>query len=106
VSSDTGRYASQWINTGGATESAGLGDMNKTGAEYLATLPPDVQGTVKAMVEGRLAPPSSFGSLLHESFTQHQERTRALEKPVVSHFWRATRLALSPKNASAESPAQ
>ncbi|MCC8954104.1 hypothetical protein H8B02_11720 [Bradyrhizobium sp. Pear77] len=44
----------------GATNSGGLGDMSKTGAEYLATLPPDVAGRVKAMVEGRQAPPSSY----------------------------------------------
>jgi hypothetical protein len=37
-----------------------LGDMTKTGEAYLATLPPQQAGIVKAMVEGRQAPPSSF----------------------------------------------
>jgi hypothetical protein len=37
-----------------------LGDMTKSGAEYLATIPPKERGIVQAMVEGRQAPPSSF----------------------------------------------
>lgn len=45
---------------GGANTDSGLGDMSKTGAAYLATLPPQQRGTVQAMVEGRMAPPSSF----------------------------------------------
>ena len=45
---------------GGDNSDAGLGDMSKTGADYLATLPPQQRGTVQAMVEGRMAPPSSF----------------------------------------------
>jgi len=44
----------------GSDTNTGLGDMSKTGAEYLATLPPDLAGRVKAMVEGRQAPPSSY----------------------------------------------
>ncbi len=38
----------------------GLGDTSKTGAEYLATLPPELAGRVKAMVEGRQPPPSGL----------------------------------------------
>jgi len=45
---------------GAEPNSSGLGDMTKTGAEYLATLPPDLAGRVKAMVEGRQPPPSSL----------------------------------------------
>jgi hypothetical protein len=48
------------IATAPSDASAGLGDMSKTGAEYLATLPPDLAGRVKAMVEGRQPLPSSF----------------------------------------------
>jgi hypothetical protein len=44
----------------GADTNTGLGDMSKTGAEYLATLPPDVAGRVKAMAEGRQPLPSSY----------------------------------------------
>lgn len=33
--------------------SGGLGDMTKTGAEFLATLPPELAGRVKAIAEGR-----------------------------------------------------
>jgi hypothetical protein len=44
----------------GANANAGLGDTSKTGAEYLATLDPAMAGRVKAMVEGRQAPPSSL----------------------------------------------
>jgi hypothetical protein len=44
----------------GGDNDGALGDMSKTGAAYLATLPPQVRGTVQAMVEGRVAPPSSF----------------------------------------------
>ncbi len=42
------------------SQNAGLGNMSQQGPEYLATLPPQVRGTVQAMVEGRQAPPSSF----------------------------------------------
>lgn len=45
---------------GADANSGGLGDMSKTGAEYLATIPPQQAGIVKAMVEGRQPPPSSF----------------------------------------------
>lgn len=38
----------------------GLGDMSKTGADYLATLPRDQANIVKGMVDGTIAPPSSF----------------------------------------------
>ena len=41
---------------------AGLGDMNKSGPEYLATLPKQVQGTVKGMLDGTIQPPSSFAA--------------------------------------------
>jgi hypothetical protein len=44
----------------GADANSGLGDMSKTGAAYLATLPPQQAGVVKAMVEGRQPPPSSY----------------------------------------------
>jgi hypothetical protein len=45
---------------GADANGGGLGDMSKSGPEYLATLPPQQRGTVQAMVEGRLPPPSSF----------------------------------------------
>jgi hypothetical protein len=45
---------------GADANSTGLGDMSKTGPEYLATLPPDMAGTVKAMVEGRQPMPSGY----------------------------------------------
>lgn len=45
---------------GADANSSGLGDTSKTGAAYLATLPPDVAGRVKAMVEGRQPPPGSL----------------------------------------------
>jgi hypothetical protein len=38
----------------------GLGDMSLTGKPYLASIPAAQRGTVQAMVEGRMAPPSSF----------------------------------------------
>lgn len=44
----------------GADAAGGFGDTTKTGAEYLATLPPDVAGRVKAMVEGRQPNPGSL----------------------------------------------
>lgn len=46
----------------GGTDSSdgGLGDMSKTGAAYLATIPPQQRGIVQAMIEGRQPPPSSF----------------------------------------------
>lgn len=39
---------------------AGLGDMSKTGTEYLATLPPLQQKIVAGMIDGTVQPPSSF----------------------------------------------
>jgi hypothetical protein len=45
---------------GADANGGGLGDMSKTGAEYLATLPPDMAGRVKAMVEGRQPLPSAY----------------------------------------------
>jgi hypothetical protein len=45
---------------GDAGGGIGLGDMTKTGMEYLATIPPAQRGTVQAMLDGRLAPPGSF----------------------------------------------
>ena len=47
-------------NQSADTGSTGLGDMSKTGADYLATIPPQQRGTVQAMVEGRMPPPSSY----------------------------------------------
>src|SRR5262249_27742618 len=43
-----------------STDNGGLGDMNKSGADYLATLPKDQANIVKGMAEGTIAPPSSF----------------------------------------------
>lgn len=43
-------------------QSAGIGDMNKSGAEYLATLPKEIQGTVRGMLDGTIQPPSSFAA--------------------------------------------
>ncbi len=39
---------------------SGLGDMTKTGKEYLATIPAAQRGTVQGMIEGTIPPPSSF----------------------------------------------
>lgn len=36
------------------------GDVNKTGDEYIATLPRGMAPTIKSVLEGRQAPPSSF----------------------------------------------
>lgn len=36
------------------------GNPKLTGQDYLASLPQEMQGTVKGMVEGRIAPPTSF----------------------------------------------
>lgn len=55
-----GHPIADWNKRNASDSSAGLGDMSKTGAAYLATLPAQQRGTVQAMVEGRLAPPSSF----------------------------------------------
>jgi hypothetical protein len=39
---------------------AGLGDMSKTGKDYLATIPAQQRGTVQAMIEGRMSPPNNM----------------------------------------------
>jgi len=44
----------------GSGGSGALGDMTKTGAEYLATLPRSEAAIVQQMVEGKMAPPTSF----------------------------------------------
>lgn len=51
------------INASEASSAGGgLGDMNKTGAEYLATLPKERAGIVQGMVDGTIQPPSSFAA--------------------------------------------
>lgn len=40
----------------------GLGDMNKSGPEYLATLPKQLQLTVSGVLNGTVQPPSSFAA--------------------------------------------
>jgi hypothetical protein len=44
----------------GGDTGGGLGDMNKTGAEYLATVPKAQAGIMQGMVDGTIQPPSSF----------------------------------------------
>jgi hypothetical protein len=44
----------------GGLGAGGLGDMSKTGAAYLATLPPAQAQIIKGMVDGTVQPPSSF----------------------------------------------
>jgi hypothetical protein len=46
----------------GADDGGGIGDTTKTGADYLATLPPQIRGTVLAVAEGRQAPPTGFAA--------------------------------------------
>lgn len=46
--------------TADATGKPQNADLTKTGDEFLNTLPADTQRTVKAIVEGRQAPPTSF----------------------------------------------
>jgi hypothetical protein len=43
-----------------AAANSGLGNMNLTGQDYLASLPQNVRGTVQGMIEGTLPPPTSF----------------------------------------------
>lgn len=50
----------QKLDAGGIDAPPPPGDLNKTGDEYLATLPRSIVPTVKSMIEGRMAPPSSF----------------------------------------------
>lgn len=57
----------------------GLGDMSKSGAAYLATLPPQQAGIVKAMVEGRQPPPSSFA--LSKPYWQNMLQTAQAYDP-------------------------
>lgn len=42
------------------SSSGGLGNMDLTGKDYLASIPVAQRGTVQGMVEGTIAPPSSF----------------------------------------------
>lgn len=44
----------------GNDSGGGLGNMDLTGKEYLASIPTAQRGTVQGMVEGTIAPPSSF----------------------------------------------
>lgn len=39
---------------------AGFGDMTKKGAEYLATVPPQIRSTMSGLVDGTVQPPTSF----------------------------------------------
>jgi hypothetical protein len=47
-------------DVGAAGTGGGLGDMSKTGAAYLATVPPAQAQIIKGMVDGTVQPPSSF----------------------------------------------
>jgi hypothetical protein len=47
---------------GGGSAGGGLGDMTKTGAEYLATVPAQQRGVLQGMVNGTIQPPSSFAA--------------------------------------------
>lgn len=47
-------------DAGNAPASDGLGDMSKTGPEYLATVPKAQAGIMQGMVDGTIQPPSSF----------------------------------------------
>lgn len=44
----------------GSDTGGGLGDMSKTGPEYLATVPKAQAGIMQGMVDGTIQPPSSF----------------------------------------------
>lgn len=46
----------------GADAGGGLGDTSKTGAEYLATVPPAQRGTVQGMIDGTIQPPTSMAA--------------------------------------------
>lgn len=46
---------------GGAGDE-GLGDMSKTGAAYIASVPTAYRGTLQGMLDGTLQPPSSFAA--------------------------------------------
>lgn len=49
------------VGGGNATgQPSALGDPTLSGADYLASLPPSMQSQVKAIVEGRMQPPSGF----------------------------------------------
>jgi len=50
------------IPQSGNVAGGGIGDMSKSGAEYFATLPKQVQGTVQGMLDGTIQPPSSFAA--------------------------------------------
>lgn len=50
----------QKLQAGGGELPPPPGDPTKTGAEYIASLPRGMAPTIKSMIEGRMAPPSSF----------------------------------------------
>jgi len=50
----------QKLDAGGGDVAPPPGDLTKTGDAYIATLPKAMQPTVRSMIDGRMAPPSSF----------------------------------------------
>lgn len=56
----TGEYGP--VQGTGVTSGAILGDANKTGADYVASLPADKRDTVKGMIDGTIQPPTSFAA--------------------------------------------
>lgn len=58
-SKTTGQIATP-SGTGTVAANGVLGDQTKTGADYLSTLPQEVQSTVKAIGDGRMAPISGY----------------------------------------------
>jgi hypothetical protein len=64
-----GQSIADYDKTNAATEGGGaLGDTTKSGAEYLATLPPKQRGSVQAMLDGRQPFPGQYA--LNKPYTQ------------------------------------
>jgi hypothetical protein len=56
----TGEYKPVTVPGADGAQSGGIGNLDLTGKEYLASIPAAQRGIVQGMVDGTIAPPSSF----------------------------------------------
>jgi len=90
---------------GGADAAAapsGIGDMNKTGQEYLATLPPLQSKIVSGMLDGTVQPPSSF-ALAKKSWQAMLAAAKNVDPTFDENTWTARHKMVTDMAASGNS---
>jgi hypothetical protein len=86
------------LSGGGSDTPTGLGDISKSGQEYLATLPKSEAEIVKGMIDGTISPPSSF-ALAKKAWTNRLAAAKTVDPSFDANNW-YTRHKLSTDMAS------